>query len=127
MLGESEGPRRAIVASSGSSWPVAQSEPEKGWAVQNLFEAAGCGKLEDVKWAVGKGADVNARNKWMRTPLMHAAFQGSVATVRYLLRQGADPNAVDDLGMSVLGMAYKAKKYKVAKVLKEHGAKNGDE
>lgn len=36
------------------------------------------------------------------TPLVHAARQGQIETVKYLLEQGADPNIASELGATAL-------------------------
>ena len=38
------------------------------------------------------GADVNAVNKYGDTPLIRAAYRGSLATVKVLVAAGADVN-----------------------------------
>ncbi|MBR0248573.1 MAG: ankyrin repeat domain-containing protein [Synergistaceae bacterium] len=63
-----------------------------------------------VKILIEAGADVNARANNSMTPLMHVAF-GNMSKcddmpgiIRLLLEHGADINAVDDYGRSVLEM-----------------------
>ena len=67
-----------------------------------LFHAAKKGKLEQVRYAVENGADVNAADEEGITPLMAAAIgddffepahEGHLAVVKYLVEQGANVNA----------------------------------
>jgi ankyrin repeat protein len=73
-----------------------------------LHEATHQGRLAVVKLLLEHGADVNAANNTGRTPFWEAAFPqfytvvGDASLLEYLLAQGADPNAKDTSGMSVL-------------------------
>jgi ankyrin repeat protein len=73
-----------------------------------LHEAAHQGRLAVVKLLLEHGADVNATNNSGRTPFWEAAFPqsytvvGDASLLEYLRAQGADPNAKDTSGMSVL-------------------------
>ena len=49
-------------------------------------------------WLQAQGADINARNKYGRTPMHRAAWNGQVAAMGWLQAQGADINARDDDG-----------------------------
>lgn len=54
-----------------------------------------------------KGANVNTKNKFGVTPLMHAASQGGDSSiVRLLLERGADFHARDNQGKSALDFAF---------------------
>jgi ankyrin repeat protein len=65
------------------------------------------------------GADVNARSKQGRTPLLVAAKRddGS-ALLRLLLSKGADPNARDERGNTVLMMAAQTGDLEMIQLLK---------
>ena len=70
---------------------------------------------EDVpvsQWLVENGADINARDKHGRTPLLWALMNRNIAGMKILLQLGADPNCADDYGRTPL--------YWVAKWI-EHG------
>ena len=55
---------------------------------------------------VAHGADVNATDEDMVTPLMHAARNNRIGVVRFLLSAGADPAAVDRDGNTAIDWAY---------------------
>jgi len=58
-----------------------------------LHWAAEDGRTRDVQKLLGKGEDVNCRNKHGDTPLHLAAFRGHVRTSKVLIANGADVNA----------------------------------
>ncbi len=71
-------------------------------------------------------ADVNARNKWGRTPLSTAIYEeilvpDRVPTVTLLLEQGADVHAKDELGYTPLHMGAFGEA-EIAALLIKHGA-----
>lgn len=54
---------------------------------------------------IGAGASLEARDAQGWTPLMRAAFAGSLRQARVLLEAGADPNAADEHGQRALSVA----------------------
>src|SRR6185369_14420874 len=73
-----------------------------------LIVAAGQANAAILTALIEKGADVKVRQKdheW--TPLMEAAAEGRVDTVRELLKRGADVNAHDVTGVTALMEAVK--------------------
>ncbi|XP_077062695.1 L-asparaginase [Siphateles boraxobius] len=69
-----------------------------------------------------EGADVSCGDERRRTPLHVAAGEGYEGTVRFLLQQGADVNAVDCDGITPLRDAIHAKSLVVVKLLVSAGA-----
>lgn len=65
-------------------------------AAERLFEAAKSGDVAAATAAIADGADANARTRYGATALAFAAERGHVEMVRFLLKEGADPNVVDD-------------------------------
>ena len=69
-----------------------------------LLAAAAGGKTDEVKALLGKGANLEVRDKKQRTPLMLAAQHGHAETVRLLLAKGAQADARDSLGYTAYGL-----------------------
>jgi len=64
-----------------------------------LLAAAAAGELDKVKELLEAGADVNARDRHGRTPMMRAVNSADAySIVLYLLKQGGDSKARDDEG-----------------------------
>ena len=63
--------------------------------------------LEAIRALVQNGADVNGRDKHMRTPLHRAAQFGYANAVRLLVSLGAQPNARDENGLTPFDRADK--------------------
>lgn len=63
---------------------------------EKLHEAAYLGDTQKCSLLIKQGANVNYKNCLDITPLHAAASEGYAETTRFLLEQGADPNAVSD-------------------------------
>jgi len=91
-----------------------------------LAAAAATGNLEDLSLLVDyAGADVNARDSVLRTALHVAAAEGQVAAVEFLIKNGADVNAVDRYGNTPLMEAKRGRgrgSRAVVQVLQENNA-----
>src|ERR1022692_725187 len=64
-------------------------------APMDILEAARKGNAKEIAALLAKGANLEARDKEGRTPLMLAAQYGRTASVRLLLDKGAQPDARD--------------------------------
>lgn len=102
-----------------------------------------CGNVDLTKLLLDRGANPNVRTTGGRTPLHFVADEGNKAVTQLLLSRGADVNAKDGNGRTPLSYAedlgdndmwgkprktpltaeVKAAKKEVARVLREHGAK----
>ncbi|KAM0722171.1 hypothetical protein Q7P37_001612 [Cladosporium fusiforme] len=88
-----------------------------------LFKAAGEGDAEFVRWAIAKGADLEAKNNKKATPLYEAISRGNSEIVTILLEAGASHMIkVPPGNYSPLGLAALRGRNKSAKVLLQHGA-----
>ena len=68
---------------------------------------------------IEKGADVNAKDNYGRTPLYVAAWKGQVNFVTMLLKKGADPGIATNEGKTPLRIAQDSGHTTIAKILSE--------
>jgi len=92
-----------------------------------LLQAAVTGTLDDVKKALDKGADVNARDAKGSTSLEWAALDGDAKMAKLLLDRGADVNAREptngeEAGWTPLHNAAEEGQAEVARLLLDRGA-----
>ena len=80
--------------------------------------------INDVKLLVSHGAEVDWRDAFKITALMYAANKGNKDIVLYLIKNGADVNAKDDQGNSVLSAAQEGKNTEVMEMIKSLLNKN---
>lgn len=81
------------------------------------------GQTESSQFLIRKGADVNARSKWGRTPLHETAHYGKVEVARLLIAKGADVNARTTKGRETpLYSAVDKDHLEIAKLLIASGA-----
>lgn len=86
-----------------------------------LFKLAESGNTNAVRAEVAKGADINMRDPFGRTPLMYAVSAGEVSSLLSLLELEADVNAQTDKGWTALMYAARNNVGAIALLL-EHGA-----
>jgi ankyrin repeat protein len=75
-----------------------------------------------VGYALSHGLAVNTLNNFRRTPLMFAAANGDIKTVRLLLAHDANVNAQDKAGMTALMYSAQEDRADVIQMLLHHGA-----
>ncbi|MCK4874328.1 MAG: ankyrin repeat domain-containing protein [Sulfurimonas sp.] len=74
--------------------------------------------IEMVQYLIDEGIDVNSTSRRSRfTPLMAAACYGRVDVAKLLIEKGADKNAVDSKGISVIDFARKMNKKSILELL----------
>lgn len=83
--------------------------------------ANGCaGAIED--YLIGRSRDPDAQDVFGRTPLMMAAIKGCSESVEALLKEGADPEAKDLLGLTVYDLVKVHDRNYIAELLPEREA-----
>ena len=87
-----------------------------------LFEAAKEGRTRRLQELAGKGADVNARDELLWTPLMFAADAGHTETAEMLTILGARVNTKDNVWWTALMHASYKGHTKTAEMLISHRA-----
>jgi ankyrin repeat protein len=75
-----------------------------------------------VQYLIESGANMEARDRFKRTPLIHACMDGNADLVSYLLQKGADPNVLDSSSNSALHYAMSYGWYFCVRSLMEAGA-----
>jgi hypothetical protein len=90
-----------------------------------LFNAASNGSHEAVKYLLSLGINPDERDEEQNndTALMQAAFGGYLNVVKELIKMGADINAKDINGQSVLTKALWSGNDELVQYLEKHGAK----
>ncbi len=93
---------------------------------KGLLAAADRGKAAGIRALVARGASVNVRDGYRRTPLHIAAYGGHHEAMRALVAAGADPNALERDRYDIVTIAAVANDVPTLKVSLELGcsAKN---
>ena len=103
--------------------PEAKPEPTTAKAPDiSIYEAAGVGKIEDVKQYLDAGGDVNAKDKYSAAPLHYAAYNGNKEIVELLISNGADLNTSDIEAITPLHLSAKASDFEISQLLISSGA-----
>lgn len=90
------------AASKWDSYKQTMLAPANLWSAAKANDTATLARLLDA------GVDIDATDTRGHSPLMLAAYSGSVEAVELLLQRGADPDSCDAAGNSVLmGAAFK--------------------
>ena len=66
-------------------------------AYKNIFEAAGRGSVDDVRFFIKQCVNVNSKDKFGETPLHHAARSNTIEVLQYLISLGCDVNAKEKI------------------------------
>ncbi|MCL4299046.1 MAG: ankyrin repeat domain-containing protein [Anaerolineae bacterium] len=80
------------------------------------------GDVEQVRYLLEAGADINARDRYGQTALMNAARTGQVELVRLLVEQGAALNTTAKYNLTALMLAIINGHIKIACILIQAGA-----
>ncbi len=79
------------------------------------------GDLAEASALLGRGADVDALDRYGQTGLMLAARAGDLALVEVLVRHGASLNVTAKVGLSALMLAVVGRHAEVARLLARAG------
>lgn len=70
-----------------------------------VYIAASRGDINEIRLMLVAGAGINCKGEHGYTALHNAVEQGHIAAVEYLLTNGADPDSVNDDGVSAAQLA----------------------
>lgn len=89
-----------------------------------MISAVSSGSIEKTRILLEHGADINAPARVTHsTPLMEAALYGRLSIAKMLIEKGADLNRRTNSGYTALMIANQNNQRKIAKLLKDAGAK----
>ncbi|MBD2302887.1 ankyrin repeat domain-containing protein [Nostoc sp. FACHB-190] len=113
-----------ILVEAGADVNAQQGNPP---SISSLAMAAAYNRNKIVKYLIQIGAEVNICNCDGWTPLMYAVAKGYMDTTLILLEAKADVNRIDSEQYSVLDIAKQNRRFKIARLLEEMGAKHGQD
>jgi len=108
----------AALALPAAVFALESAEASK--AESDVFRAVPTGDSALLRLALGRGADLSARDGHGDTALHIAAYRGNAAAVEALLEHGAKPDTPDDDGATPL--LYGAGNEEIVRALLAHGA-----
>ena len=82
-----------------------------------LFSAIESRNLDEIRCLINNGVDINTKDKYGETALIHATDNADKKIVRLLIELGADINSQDDEGWTALIHAIFIKSIEIAKLL----------
>ena len=88
----------------------------------SIHDAAKAGDIETVKQHLAAGTDVNAKDKYGRTPLYCAARRSHKEIAELLIAKGADANAKTGVGETPMQIAYQKGHTEIVELLIANGA-----
>ncbi|KAF0695710.1 Aste57867_13495 [Aphanomyces stellatus] len=105
-----------------SSHNPASSDDDASLIRRWLFGAAKAGNVDQVEELLlqHESANINWQDEDRWTPLMYAAWNGSAALVRFLLRHKADVNMIDSEGKNAMDFAMSRGHSTIATMLGHH-------
>ena len=92
----------------------------------SIHKAVRAENIKAVKQHLDAGTDVEARDRYSRTPLYYAVEKGRKKMVELLIARGANVNAKSN-GSTPLDLAIMWKHPETANLLRKHGGKTGEE
>ena len=104
--------------------PNLKSEPELQTPLHEAaasLETIGEDRLKTVLLLLESGANPNAQNYFLETPLLRASNGGEVDILDLLITHGADVNLCDDQGRSALHNAASSRVLPSVNLLRKHG------
>ena len=88
-----------------------------------LCVASRCDNMEQIKWLLEKGADINVISKDRGyTPVMDAVWRKDYDIAKLLIEKGADLSVMSSEGQSILVLAVGNENAKIVELLLENGA-----
>jgi len=135
LVGCGESQQSSTTPEANPVEPVAEAaKPEPPTAKVpdiSIREAVKTGNIEAVKQHLDAGVDVNAKDKYGRTPLHYAATRGLKKIIELLIAKGADVNTKievgDYKGQTPLDGATQWNHPETADLLRKHGGKTSEE